>query len=219
MTLAIFDLDNTLLSGDSDHGWGEFLIRKNLVDARTYKLANEKFYKQYKLGKLDIYEYAEFSFKPLAEHSMEKLAMLHAEFMEMIIFPMIGDKAKALVKHHRQQGHILLVITATNSFITRPIVDAFGIQNLLATEPKIVNGRYVNSIEGTPCFKEGKVERLQEWLEEKNLNLEGSYFYSDSHNDCPLMEQVENAIAVDPDEQLKEIAKQKGWRIISLLET
>jgi len=217
MPLAIFDLDHTLLNGDSDHAWGDFLVKKNLVDGEAYKLANEKFYDQYKQGTLDIYKYAEFSFQPLTEHSKEKLAELHAEFMKDVISPMIGDKAKSLVNHHRQQDHVLLVITATNSFIARPIVDAFGIKHLLATEPKIAGGRYVNSIEGTPCFKEGKVKRLQEWLDQENVNLDGSYFYSDSHNDCPLMEQVANAIAVDPDEQLKKIAKQKGWKIISLL--
>lgn len=218
MTLAIFDLDNTLLSGDSDHGWGEFLIRKKLVDEKSYKQANEKFYEQYKQGKLDIYKYSEFSFKPLTEHSMEELRILHNEFMETVIQPMMGEKAKSLVAYHQQKGHILLVITATNSFITRPIVEAFGIKNLLATEPKISNGRYVNVIDGTPCFHEGKVVRLQEWLKQEKLNLDGSYFYSDSHNDLPLMEQVETAIAVDPDDTLKSIAEQRGWQVISLLD-
>ena len=218
MALAIFDLDHTLLSGDSDHRWGDFLVKKNLVDGELYKRTNDKFYDQYKQGTLDIYKFAEFSFQALTEHSKETLAELHVEFMKDVISPMISEKARSLVNHHRQQGHVLLVITATNSFISRPIVDAFGIPHLLATEPKIVDGRYVNSIEGTPCFQEGKVKRLQEWLDQENFNLDGSYFYSDSHNDCPLMEQVTNAIAVDPDEQLKKIAKQKGWKIISLLE-
>jgi HAD superfamily hydrolase (TIGR01490 family) len=217
MTLAIFDLDNTLLSGDSDHGWGEFLVNKGLVDERTYKEANEKFYNQYKQGLLDIFEYSAFSFKPLSEHSMEDLAQLHLEFMEIIIKPMMGQKAKSLVEHHRNLGHTLLVITATNSFITRPIVEAFGIENLLATDPKIVEGRYVNLIEGIPCFKEGKVKRLQHWLEKNDLDLSGSFFYSDSHNDFALMEKVDNAIAVDPDEQLEKIANEKGWKVISLL--
>ena len=149
---------------------------------------------------------------------MEELGKLHKEFMQEVINPMIGAKAKALVQYHKQKGHVLMVITATNSFITRPIVAAFGIRNLLATEPKIVNGHYVNVIEGTPCFYNGKVTRLSEWLEQKGLTLEGSYFYSDSHNDLPLMEIVENAIAVDPDEQLAVIAKQKGWKVISLVD-
>ncbi len=218
MTLAIFDLDNTLLSGDSDHGWGEFLIRKKLVDEKSYEEANEKFYQQYKQGTLDIHEFSAFSFKPLTEHSMEELRNLHKEFMDDTVRPMIGNKAKSLVKYHQQQGHTLLVITATNSFITRPIVKAFGIKNLLATEPKINNGRYVNAIEGIPCFHEGKVVRLLEWLKLEKLDLAGSYFYSDSHNDLPLMEKVEKPIAVDPDAKLESIAKKRGWKIISLLE-
>ncbi len=217
MTLALFDLDNTLLSGDSDHGWGNFLIRKKLVDGESYQLANERFYELYKQGKLNIYEYATFSFQPLAERSMDELKNLHNEFMRDVIQPMIGDKAKALIQYHQNKGHILLVITATNSFITRPIVKAFGIDNLLATEPRIVDGRYTNEIEGTPCFHEGKVIRLQQWLKQKKMGLDGSYFYSDSHNDLPLMEIVETAIAVDPDEKLAEIAKKRGWKIISLL--
>ena len=216
MTLAIFDLDNTLLSGDSDHGWGEFLVRKKIVDGKTYRRSNEKFYQKYQQGTLDIFEYSAFSFTPLAAHTMEELAVLHEEFMRDIICPMIGHKAKSLVERHRQKGHILLVITATNSFVTRPIVEAFGIENLLATEPEIVNGRYTKSIDGTPCFKEGKVTRLREWMAQNEYTLEGSFFYSDSHNDCPLMEQVDNPVAVDPDEQLEEIAKKRGWKIISL---
>ncbi len=218
MTLAIFDLDNTLLSGDSDHGWGNFLVQKKLVEEEIYQRANEKFFTMYNQGTLDIYEYSAFSFKPLAERSMEDLRKLHEEFMRDIIQPMIGTKAKALVEFHREQGHTLLVITATNSFVTRPIVEAFGIQNLLATDPRIINGRYTTQIEGTPCFHEGKVLRLKEWLKKKNMGLAGSYFYSDSHNDLPLMELVETAIAVDPDDTLAEIARRRGWKVISLLD-
>ena len=218
MTLAIFDLDNTLLSGDSDHGWGNFLVRKKLVDEESYSSTNERFYELYKRGLLDIHEYSAFSFQPLTEHSMEELKKLHDEFMRDVILPMMGVKAKLLIQQHQQKGHILLVITATNSFITRPIVEAFGIDNLLATEPRVVNGRYTNKIEGIPCYHEGKVIRLQKWLKQEKLGLEGSFFYSDSHNDLPLMEIVETAIAVDPDEQLAEIAKQRGWKIISLLD-
>ncbi len=216
MTLAIFDLDNTLLSGDSDHGWGEFLVKKKLVDEGEYKKRNELFYQQYKQGNLDIFEYAAFSFRPLAEYSMKQLASLHEEFMLDVINPMIGIKAQNLVEQHRKKGHVLLVITATNSFVTRPIVDAFGIENLLATEPEVVDGRFVNSIDGIPCFKGGKVERLKDWMTRNKYTLDGSYFYSDSHNDYPLMAQVDNPVAVDPDPQLERIAKEKGWKIISL---
>ena len=218
MTLAIFDLDNTLLSGDSDHGWGNFLVEKEIVDKESYRQSNEKFYEQYKRGTLDIHEYSAFSFGPLARYSMGELKVLHEEFMEAVILPMIGEKANDLVRFHKKQNHVLLVITATNSFITRPIVEIFGIENLLATEPKVQNGRYLNIIDGIPCFRYGKVTRLNDWLKRKGLDLEGSYFYSDSHNDLPLLELVDNAIAVDPDDKLAKIARQRGWKVISLLD-
>lgn len=216
MTLALFDLDNTLLSGDSDYEWGNFLVNKKLVDADDYAAANERFYEQYKQGELNIFEFSAFSFKPLAERTMEELSILHQEFMHEVIEPLMGDKAKNLVDYHRKKGHTLMVITATNRFITEPIVKAFGIEHILATEPKIVNQRYTIEVEGTPCFQEGKVVRLEAWLKENNASLEGSYFYSDSQNDLPLLEKVETAIAVDPDEKLEAIAKQKGWKILSL---
>ena len=215
--MVLFDLDNTLLSGDSDHAWGEFLIKKNIVDAVSYKAANDAFYAQYKQGVLNIYDYCAFSFVPLSERSMDELHVLHDEFMLTVIRPMMGEKAKTLVEKHKQQGHTLMVITATNSFITRPIVEAFGIEHLLATEPRVLGGRYTNEIEGIPCYKEGKVSRIKQWLTQNEASLEGSIFYSDSHNDLPLMEIVDTAIAVDPDEELKKIAIEKGWDIISLL--
>ncbi|AGF79412.1 HAD-superfamily subfamily IB hydrolase, TIGR01490 [Desulfocapsa sulfexigens DSM 10523] len=217
MTLALFDLDNTLLSGDSDHEWGNFLISKNLVDGASYKAANDAFYAQYKQGSLDIFEYSAFSFFPLTQHSMSFLNVLHEEFMDTVILPLIRQKAIDLVESHRAQGHTLIVITATNSFITKPIVKYFGIDNLLATEVKMVEGKFTNSIEGTPCFSSGKVTRIRQWLDENNESLNGSLFYSDSHNDLPLMELVDTAIAVDPDEKLAIIAKERGWDTISLL--
>jgi HAD superfamily hydrolase (TIGR01490 family) len=217
MTLALFDLDNTLLTGDSDHEWGNFLIKKKLVDETSYKATNDAFYAQYEQGTLDIFEYTAFSFVPLAEHTMDELRLLHREFMDSVIRPMIGDKARALVESHRDQGHTLLVITATNSFITRPIIEEFGIDHLIATEPKIINGRFTNEIDGTPCFQGGKVVRLEQWLEQNKTNLTGSFFYSDSFNDLSLMEKVDTAIAVDPDEKLRSTAMDKGWEIISLL--
>jgi HAD superfamily hydrolase (TIGR01490 family) len=218
MTLALFDLDNTLLSCDSDYEWGCFLVRKKLVDKAEFEAVNLAFYEQYKQGTLDIYEFASFCFKPLAERSMEELHILHNEFMDTVIRPKMGTKAGELIRHHKNQGHTLLVITATNSFITYPIVKAFGIDNLLATDPKIINGRYTAEIEGTPCFQDGKVTRLKQWLKQNDASLEGSYFYSDSFNDLPLMEVVEHVIAVDPDEKLAKIAEQRGWKVISLLD-
>lgn len=216
MTLALFDLDNTLLSGDSDYEWGQFLVRKGLVDPVAYETENQRFYGQYRAGTLDIFEYSAFSFKPLSERSMEELTTLHQQFMDEVIRPILPEKSQQLVAQHRAQGHTLVIITATNSFITRPIAHAFGITHLLATEPKIINGRYTREVEGTPCFQHGKVIRLQQWLENRTETLAGSYFYSDSHNDLPLLEMVDNPVAVDPDDTLRAVAEQRGWRIMSL---
>lgn len=216
MALAIFDLDNTLLSGDSDYGWGKFLVDQRLVDRKQYEHANKKFFQDYQQGVLDIYEYSAFSFAPLAERSMEELQQLHQRFMQEVVRPMMGEPAKDLVAKHRNQGHVLLVITATNSFITRPIVQAFGIDHLLATEPKIINGRYSTEIEGIPCYKEGKVQRLDQWLQANNQSLDDSWFYTDSINDRALLERVTHPVAVDPDDKLRALARERGWQIISL---
>ncbi|MCI5142622.1 MAG: HAD family hydrolase [Candidatus Electrothrix sp. ATG1] len=216
MPLALFDLDNTLLAGDSDYEWGRFLIQKGLVDEDYYEAENNRFFEQYKQGSLDIYEFSAFSFQPLAERSMEELQQLHAEFMEEVIEPMIGKPALTLVNKHKNQGDTVMVITATNSFITRPIVHAFGIEHLLATEPKIVHHRYTTEIEGIPCFHEGKVLRLKKWLTENQMSLQGSCFYSDSINDLPLLEKVDTPVAVDPDEKLADLACKRGWKCISL---
>ncbi|WP_446010439.1 histidinol-phosphatase [Candidatus Electrothrix sp.] len=216
MALALFDLDNTLLAGDSDYEWGRFLITKGLVDEAYYEAENNRFYEQYKQGTLDIYEFAAFSFQPLAERSMKELAQLHAEFMEQVIRPMIDKPAQALVDQHKEQGDLVMVITATNSFITKPIVQAFGIEHLLATEPQILNNRYTTKIEGIPCFHEGKVQRLKNWLAANNMSLQDSCFYSDSINDLPLLEKVDRPVAVDPDEKLAALAQQKNWESISL---
>jgi HAD superfamily hydrolase (TIGR01490 family) len=216
MTLALFDLDNTLLSGDSDYEWGRFLVSKGLVEAEQYETANQQFYEQYKHGVLDIHEFSAFSFKPLSERGMAELAELHREFMGSIIQPLMSPAARQLVENHRSQGHTLVIITATNSFITRPIADAFGIPHLLATEPKIVNGRYTREIDGVPCFQGGKVTRLQQWLANRHETLADSHFYSDSRNDLPLLEMVEHPVAVDPDETLRTTATTRGWPVISL---
>ncbi len=216
MALSLFDLDNTLLAGDSDYEWGRFLITKGLVDEAYYEAENNRFYEQYKQGTLDIYEFSAFSFQPLAERSMEELKQLHSEFMEQVIKPMIGEPAQALVNKHKEQGDLVMVITATNSFITRPIVHAFGIELLLATEPQIINNRYTTEIEGIPCFHEGKVQRLENWLTAHNMSLQNSCFYSDSINDLPLLEKVDCPVAVNPDEKLAALAQQRNWQIISI---
>ncbi|PIE00312.1 MAG: HAD-IB family hydrolase [Thiothrix nivea] len=186
MTLALFDLDNTLLKGDSDHAWGEFLINHQLVDAEAYRQANNRFYGQYKDGTLDIHEYSRFTLKFLSENNMETLDRLHRQFMQTMILPMIDDKARQLIHHHREQGHTLMIITATNRFVTEPIATELGIEHLLATEPKRVKGHYSRELEGEPAFREGKVIRLREWLADREETLQGSYFYSDSFNDLPL---------------------------------
>jgi len=218
MALALFDLDNTLLSDDSDYRWGQFLVERKLIDSDKHSQINQKFYQQYVDGTLDIHEFCAFSFEFLSNKSMEELAILHEDFMKTHIQPSMSSKSKALIAQHKAMGHTLMVITATNSFVTRPIVTAFGIDHLIATEPKIDNGRYTRQIDGVPSFKEGKVTRLNTWLENNNETLDGSYFYSDSHNDLPLLEIVTTPIAVDPDAKLEAIAKARNWDIISLID-
>jgi len=214
--LAIFDLDNTLLNGDSDHAWGEFLCQKGIVDQSVYREANDRFFEQYKAGTMDINEFLEFALKPLTEHSKGQLDEWHCEFMSEIIEPIILPKAEALLATHREAGDRLMIITATNSFVTRPIAKRLGVDEFLATEPEQINGAYTGKIAGTPCFQSGKVTRLNEWLTEHNANLAGSHFYSDSINDLPLLEQVERAVAVNPDEHLSAEAQKRGWPILDL---
>lgn len=216
MALAIFDLDNTLIAGDSDHGWGEFLVANGKVDPNHYQKMNDRFYADYEAGCLDIMAYLAFSLAPLAATSMEELAALHLKFMQQIISPLRLPKAEALIEQHRQAGDRLLVITSTNRFIVEPICQALGIDELLATDPEIIDGRYTGKIVGTPTYQEGKVERLKLWLSEQNETLEGSYFYSDSINDLPLLLEVDKPVAVDPDNSLIAEAASRGWDIISL---
>lgn len=216
MSLAIFDLDNTLLAGDSDHSWGEFIISKKIVDAATYKLRNDKFYADYQNGSLDIFAYQEFVLQPLAGFTLEELAALHNEFMETTVAPMMLPKAAELVESHRAKGDTLLIITATNRFVTEPIAKKLRIDNLLATEPEMINRRYTGKIIDIPCFQQGKVQRLEKWLNEHAMSLDGAWFYSDSANDIPLLEVVDHPVAVDPDEKLKKVALEKDWPIISL---
>lgn len=211
MRLAIFDLDNTLLAGDSDYSWGEFLVRKKIVDADSYHQANEQFYEEYKAGTLDIQNYLCFSLAPLAQYTLAKLAELHDEFMRTVIEPLMLPQAEALLKHHRAQGDYLLIITATNSFVTHPIAKRLGVDDILASDAEFVDGRYTGRGIGTPCFQSGKVTRLKEWMETNGKNLDDAYFYSDSINDLPLLEQVPNPIAVDADDRLTKIAQERGW--------
>ncbi|WP_419307167.1 HAD family hydrolase [Chromohalobacter israelensis] len=216
MSLAIFDLDNTLLDLDSDHAWGEFLIEQGAVDATTYRDANERFYQQYQDGTLNIMAYLALALKPLAENTPEQLAAWHQQFMASKIEPHILTRGEELLARHRAKGDRLLIITATNRFITGPIAERLGVDDLIAVEPEIEAGHYTGRVVGTPSFREGKVERLDAWLAEEDVTLDGAWFYSDSHNDLPLLERVDHPVAVDPDDALREAATQRGWRILSL---
>jgi HAD superfamily hydrolase (TIGR01490 family) len=219
LNLALFDLDNTILAGDSDYNWSRFLIQEGYLDGAIHAEKNEKFYADYKAGTLDIFAFVEFQFKPLARNPRTVLNQLLKKYVEEVIKPMITEKARALVKKHQDEGDLIIVITATNSFITRPIAELFGIENLIGTDPEEKEGEFTGKVSGLPSFKEGKVTRLEAWLKGKNLSLasfEQSYFYSDSHNDLPLMQKVTHPVAVDSDDILSEYAKSKGWPQISL---
>lgn len=219
MNLALFDLDNTILAGDSDYNWSRFLIQEGYLDGAIHAEKNEKFYADYKAGTLDIYAFVEFQFKPLARNPRTVLNQLLKKYVEEVIKPMITEKARALVKRHQDEGDLIIVITATNSFITKPIAELFGIENLIGTDPEEKEGEFTGKVTGLPSFKEGKVTRLEAWLKGKNLSLasfEKSYFYSDSHNDLPLMQKVTHPVAVDSDDVLSEYAQSKGWPQISL---
>lgn len=216
MNLAIFDLDNTLLAGDSDYLWGQFLVEKKLVDPVLYEQENQRFYDEYKEGTLDIFEFLEFSLAPLSQHSLDSLNELHREFMEQKIDSIWLPKAEELLEKHRQKNDFLLIITATNHFVTAPIAEKLGVDDIIATMPEQINNHYTGKVSGTPCFQNGKVERLTKWLEENNYTLENSYFYSDSYNDLPLLLEVTHPIAVDPDERLKNHSQANNWPIISL---
>lgn len=216
MALAIFDLDETLIASDSDYEWGRFVVDKGLVDEAEHKQKNEVFYAQYKQGQLDIDEYLRFSCSVLAKYSMEQLYRYREEFVTDRIEPLRLSKGERLIEEHRARGDELLVITSTIEFITRPIVDLLGIQTLIAPMPEIHDNRYTGDIVGTPSFAGGKVTRLKEWLEETDGDLTGSTFYSDSHNDLPLLNIVDNPVAVDPDEKLRKTAEAREWPIISL---
>jgi len=216
VTLAIFDLDGTLLSGDSDYNWGQFLVEEGIVDADTYKTANDKFYQDYLSGGLDIHEYLAFSLAPLTQFNQAQLKDLHNAFMAKKIMPMMQEKALKLVQEHKEKGHFLMIITATNEFVTGPISQYFGMDHLIAPMPEIIEGRYTGKVTGIPSFQEGKVTRLNAWLKETGHTLEGSYFYSDSHNDLPLLELVSQPIVVDGDDKLSQLAEQKNWQHISL---
>lgn len=216
MTLAIFDLDNTLLGGDSDHAWGEFVCEQGLVDAEAFGKKNDLFYRDYQNGALDIDTYLRFVLSALAGRSETEVNELHRVFMAEKIAPMMLPRATELLDKHRRAGDRLLIITATSAFVTRPIAEQLGVSEILACEAEVVDGCYTGSPTGIPTYREGKVKRFNTWLEEQGESMAGACFYSDSHNDLPLLELVDNPIAVDPDPILAEIAGSRGWPVISL---
>ena len=216
MALAIFDLDNTLLRGDSDHAWGRFLIENHIVDGEDYERENERYYTQYQAGTLDIMEFLAFALKPLAAHDRASLDGWHRQYMLAKVLPMITPAARALVNKHRAQGDTLVIVTATNRFVTAPIAREFNIDHLIATEPEERHGRFTGKVAGIPCYREGKVTRLQSWMQEQRQTLQGSWFYSDSHNDLPLLSIVDHPVAVNPDDILRHEAQKHGWQILQL---
>ena len=216
MALAIFDLDNTLLGDDSDYLWGQFVCEQGIVDSAEFGRLNDQFYEDYKSGSLDIMAYLRFALGPLKGQAPEQLQRWHREFMREKIEPVILPKAQQLIANHRERRDELLIITATNRFITEPIARALGVDEIIACEPELVDGLYTGEPTGTPSYGAGKVTRLRQWLQGRQVSLEGAYFYSDSHNDLPLLELVDKPVAVDPDETLLARARELGWPVISL---
>lgn len=219
MNLALFDLDNTLLAGDSDFQWAQFLIEQRALDRELHEARNLEFYEQYKAGTLDIHEFLDFQLKPLARHSRSQLDAWHQEFMTTKILPLIAPGARKLIERHQLDGDLCIIITATNSFVTAPIAHTLGIEHLIATEPEQIDGEFTGQVSGVPCFREGKITRLEEWLNQHNLtwlSFLQSWFYSDSLNDLPLLGKVTHPVAVDPDATLRNHADEHGWPIISL---
>ena len=219
MNLALFDLDNTLLTSDSDFEWSQFLIEKKVLDRNAYESRNLEFYEQYKAGTLDIHQFLDFQLQPLSRYSRIQLDNWHNEFMAKKIMPQIAPRAYELINKHILGGDLCIVITATNRFVTEPIAKMLGINNLIATEPDQENGEFNGRVLGIPCFREGKITRLEGWMDEHNftwLSFLESWFYSDSLNDIPLLNKVSNPVAVDPDSTLRNYAKKNNWPIISL---
>ena len=211
MKLALFDLDHTLLNTDSDHSWGEFLVNEGLVDPVHHRQMNDKFYEDYKAGMLDPIAYNEFVFEFLAQHSNQYLTDLHQLFMQKIIRPQMRQKGFHAIQKHKDLGHAIVGITATSDFITAPIFREFGITEIIATNAEVKDGYYTGKVAGTPCYQQGKLVRLEQWL--AGREVDESWAYSDSINDRFLLEYATHAIAVNPDDRLEQLAKEQGWQI------
>lgn len=215
MPLAIFDLDNTLLAGDSDFLWGVHLCEIGVVDRAYYESENARFYRDYLAGELDIQAFLTFALEPLAAHDIDQLQQWREQFLSAKIEPIISAAGRARIEGHRRANDTLLIITATNSFVTAPIAERLEVPHLIATEPEQRDGRFTGRVAGTPSFRDGKVERLMQWLAGRGEDLAGSWFYSDSHNDLPLLERVTHPVAVNPDAKLGEIARHRGWPMLN----
>jgi HAD superfamily hydrolase (TIGR01490 family) len=219
LNLTLFDLDNTLLNGDSDFEWSQFLIRIGVLDRELFEVKNLAFYEHYKAGTLDINEFLDFQLKPLSRHSRKTLDEWHQKFMREQVAGMITQASRDLVSKHLAAGDVCVIITATNSFVTAPIAHEFGIEHLIATKPEHNDGEFTGRVADIPCFREGKITRLDSWLAERGWTLDSfsdTTFYSDSLNDLPLLRKVKTPVAVNPDETLRTHAEQHGWSIISL---
>ena len=217
MKLVLFDLDNTLLDGDSDFEWAQFLIEKKILDRDSYESRNEEFYRAYQSGTLDIMEFLDFQLRPLSQYPRRQLNRWHKDFMQEKIYPMITDSARELV--HRFRGELIAIVTATNAFITQPIAYEFGVKHLIATDLEEEKGEFTGRVAGLPSFKEGKVTRVESWLSSIGFSMnsfEESLFFSDSINDMPLLEAVDKAVAVNPDQKLLAHAKLKNWEVLQL---
>ncbi len=216
--LTLLDLDNTLIAGDSDYGWAQFLIEAGVLDAGVYERRNAGFFADYKAGTLDIHAFLAFQLRPLAEHDGAVLMAWRDRFIAEKIVPLLLPEAKAVVDRRLAAGDLVAVVTATNSFVTRPIASLYGIANLVATEPETIDGRFTGGTTGEPCFREGKLRRVKDWLAAMDRDLSDfteSWFYSDSHNDLPLLSAVTHPVAVDPDPILMEHAGVRGWPVMT----
>ena len=212
--LLIFDLDNTLLAGDSDRNWGIFLAEQKVVES-SYLDESEKFYNNYYDGSLDIDGFLSFCLKPLIENDMEYLLKLRQQFIEDKIKPIITQPGKEIINHAIQNGKTVVIATATNDFVTRPIADLFNVQTLIATEFEIKNQQFTGKVIDAPCFREGKLHKVQKWVDDNNFDLSKASFYSDSFNDLPLLEKVKTPVIVDGDDKLVEIGKNRDWDCVS----
>lgn len=219
LQLALFDLDHTLIPLDSDYAWGEFTTRLGWTDAETFRQRNDAFYADYQAGVLDIHDYVRFATEAVRRQGPAAAAAAHARFMREIVAPAITPQARQLVQQHRDAGHELLIVTATNEFVTRPIARAFGVDELIAIDlARGAGGWITGEIAGVPSFREGKVTRVEQWLRQRGLGWDQTevHFYSDSFNDLPLLEQAQHPVATNPDDSLRRIATERGWRVLDL---